>query len=304
MSTATGQVAEILRVDTRPRTPSQADCGRFARDNAGMLAPAIRVLEFGDAIDATMSRDATTRPRLLHGIMLCSLLLVAPMVQAEVWAYVDERGVTHFAPDQRDGRYQLFFKGGSSLDPAPAPAVPAPSGVLGNHKLFLRVAQHPNVDRYATLIESNAKTHGLDPSLVKAMIAVESAFEPQAVSAKGALGLMQIMPATGERYGVAGNAKRTLEQQLFDPAINLRIGTRYMRDLLQRFDQDLNLALAAYNAGEGAVEQYARTIPPYPETRDYVALVQQFEAYYRPPPPVVAPSTPPRVTLKPRVVAP
>ncbi len=226
------------------------------------------------------------------------------MAGAEVWAYIDNAGVTHFAPDQRDDRYQLFFKGGSSLDPVPAPVAPTPSEMLLNHKLFLRVAQHPNVGRYAALIDTSARTQGLDPSLVKAMIAVESAFEPRAVSPKGALGLMQIMPATGERYGVSANTKRTVEQQLFDPATNLRIGTRYLRDLLQRFDQDLSLALAAYNAGEGAVEQYARTIPPYPETRDYVALVQQFEAYYRPPPPVVAPTTPARVKLKPRVVAP
>lgn len=236
--------------------------------------------------------------------MLFGLALAAPAVHAEVWAYIDASGVAHFAPEKRDERYQLFFRGGSSLDPAPAPATPAPSEMLQNHKLFLRVAQHPNLERYKGLIDASAKSHGLDPSLVKAMIAVESAFEPQAVSPKGALGLMQIMPATGERYGVATNARRTVEQQLFDPATNLRIGTRYMRDLLQRFGQDLNLALAAYNAGEGAVEQYARTIPPYPETRDYVALVQQFEAYYRPPPPVPAPTTPARVTLKPRVTAP
>ncbi len=237
-------------------------------------------------------------------LVMLAVALGSPTVRAEVWAYIDDAGVTHFAPDKRDDRYQLFFKGGSSLDPAPVPVAPAPSEMLLNHKLFLRVAQHPNVARYATLIDANARTQGLDPSLVKAMIAVESAFEPQAVSPKGALGLMQIMPATGERYGVSANARRTVEQQLFDPATNLRIGTRYLRDLLQRFDQDLSLALAAYNAGEGAVEQYARTIPPYPETRDYVALVQQFEAYYRPPPPVVVPTTPARVTLKMHTTAP
>jgi len=237
------------------------------------------------------------------GVVLIGML-GAPASHAEVWAYIDDAGVAHFAPDKRDGRYQLFFKGGSSLDPVPVPAAPAPSAVLQNHKLFLRVAQHPNLERYKGLIDASARTQGLDPSLVKAMIAVESAFEPQAVSPKGALGLMQIMPATGARYGVAANARRTVEQQLFDPATNLRIGTRYLRDLLQRFDQDLRLALAAYNAGEGAVERYARTIPPYPETRDYVALVQQFEAFYRPPPPVAPPAPPGRVTLKPRAALP
>jgi len=245
---------------------------------------------------------------MLGALAIC--VLVSTTAFAEVWAFIDERGVTHFAPDKRDNRYQLFYKGGSSLDPVPPPPAitPTPSDLLLNHKLFLRVAQHPNLGRYKSLIDANAKTHGLEPSLVKAMIAVESAFEPQAVSPKGALGLMQIMPATGERYGVAANAKRTLEQQLFDPATNLRIGTRYMRDLLQRFGQDLSLALAAYNAGEGAVEQYGRTIPPYRETRDYVVLVQQFEAFYRPPPPPPPPAppapTPARVTLKPRVANP
>ncbi len=244
--------------------------------------------------------------RTLGALAIC--VLASTTAFAEVWAFIDERGVTHFAPDKRDHRYQLFYKGGSSLDPVPPPPAitPTPSAMLLNHKLFLRVAQHPNLGRYKSLIDANAKTHGLEPSLVKAMIAVESAFEPQAVSPKGALGLMQIMPATGERYGVAANVKRTLEQQLFDPATNLRIGTRYMRDLLQRFGQDLDLALAAYNAGEGAVEQYGRTIPPYPETRDYVVLVQQFEAFYRPPLPSPPPPalTPARVTLKPRVANP
>lgn len=261
-------------------------------------------------VEGTPVRPLTdARRHRLHRTLgaLAMGALVSTTALAEVWAYIDERGVAHFAPDKRDNRYQLFYKGGSSLDPVPPPPAfaPTPSDLLLNHKLFLRVARHPNLDRYKPLIDASAKTHGLEPSLVKAMIAVESAFEPQAVSPKGALGLMQIMPATGARYGVATNAKRTLEQQLFDPATNLRVGTRYMRDLLQRFHQDLSLALAAYNAGEGAVEQYGRTIPPYPETRDYVVLVQQFEAFYRPPPPPPPPApTPARVTLKPRVANP
>jgi soluble lytic murein transglycosylase-like protein len=216
-----------------------------------------------------------------------------------LWGYVDERGVAHFAPEQRDGRYQLFYKGRSSLDPVPEPAaVPAPADALRDHPLFKRVTQHPNVARFTPLIEQHAKGQGLDVALVKAMIAVESAFDPAAVSPKGAVGLMQVMPATGERYGVAPDRTRTVAQKLADPTLNVRIGTRYLRDLLRRFDHDIVLALAAYNAGEGAVEQFDHQVPPYPETRAYVQLVQQFRDLYEPPVPVRAPApAPARVTI-------
>jgi soluble lytic murein transglycosylase-like protein len=129
---------------------------------------------------------------------------------------------------------------------------------------------------------------------VKAVIAVESAFEPAAVSSKGALGLMQVMPDTGARYGVAADRKRTLEQKLLDPDINVRIGTMYLRDLLALFADDLELALAAYNAGEQAVAHYANQIPPYPETREYVKLVRQFYEYYRP----LVPKKPARILVR------
>jgi soluble lytic murein transglycosylase-like protein len=117
---------------------------------------------------------------------------------------------------------------------------------------------------------------------VKAVIAVESSFDPEAESAKGAIGLMQIIPATGERYGVAGDGKRSVEQKLRDPAINLSVGTRYLRDLLVLFADDLELALAAYNAGEGSVKRFDSQVPPFVETREYVRLVQQFLLFYRP----------------------
>lgn len=225
----------------------------------------------------------------------------SPVASADLWGYVDERGVAHFAPEQRDARYQLFFKGKSSLDPVPAPAASSTTAdLLRDHPLFKRVTQHPNVARFAPLIEQHAKAYGLDVALVKAMIAVESAFDPGAVSPKGAVGLMQVMPATGERYGVAADRSRTVAQKLADPALNVRIGARYLRDLMQRFAQDTVLALAAYNAGEGAVEQYDNQVPPYPETRAYVQLVQQFRELYEPPPPVRAPAAAPaRVTIPP-----
>ena len=112
---------------------------------------------------------------------------------------------------------------------------------------------------------------------------------------------MQVMPDTGARYGVAGDRKRTLEQKLLDPDINVRIGTMYLRDLLALFADDLELALAAYNAGEQAVVHYANRIPPYPETREYVKLVQQFYELYRPPP---ASAKPARIRVPSREIRP
>jgi len=148
------------------------------------------------------------------------------------------------------------------------------------------VRDQPNAGRFEHLIEQYAKLQQLDPALVKAVIAVESSFQPNAVSVKGAIGLMQIIPETGERYGLVGGATRSIEQKLRDPAINLRVGTRYLHDLLVLFADDLEVALAAYNAGENAVTRYDNTISPFAETLEYMKLVQQFRSFYRALPPV------------------
>jgi soluble lytic murein transglycosylase-like protein len=213
---------------------------------------------------------------------------------ADIWGYVDDSGRSHVATEKLDDRYQLFFKGGVRVDPPDARDAAAAADAKAreefrNTLLFQRMTNQPNARRFEALIQQYSKMHKLDPALVKAVIAVESAFQPDAVSPKGALGLMQIIPDTGERYGIVGDRKRTAEQKLLDPATNLRIGTRHLRELLGLFAENLELALAAYNAGEQAVEQYARTVPPFAETREYVKLVQQFYAIYRPPP---APATP------------
>jgi soluble lytic murein transglycosylase-like protein len=206
------------------------------------------------------------------------------VVRAEVWGYVDADGMAHVATEKLDDRYQLFFKGKTTAElNSRAAADPADLAALRESSIYKRMVAHPNILRYQALIDKNARARGLDAALVKAVIAVESAFEPAAVSAKGALGLMQVMPDTGARYGVAADRKRTVEQKLLDPDINVRIGTMYLRDLLALFADDLELALAAYNAGEQAVAHYANQIPPYPETREYVKLVQQFYELYRPP---------------------
>ena len=117
---------------------------------------------------------------------------------------------------------------------------------------------------YDDLIREHATHYDVNPGLVRAVVQVESNFNPYAVSPKGAQGLMQLMPATAKQFGVT---------KPFDPSENIRGGTAYLRQLLDRYGNDKRLALAAYNAGPGAVDKYGETVPPYRETRDYVARV-------------------------------
>jgi soluble lytic murein transglycosylase-like protein len=241
-------------------------------------------------------RSGRSGPSIACLIAVASALLVGN-ARANLWGYLDEQGVAHFATEKLDERYQLFFKGETNVDAAARARAAAPpaSEDFSHSRMYQYVTRHPNVAKFAPLIERDAKLNGLDPALVKAVIAVESAFEPAAISPKGALGLMQLTPDTGARYGVVADKERSAEQKLLDPAINLSIGTRYLRDLLVLFANDLSLALAAYNAGEQTVQHYKQSIPPFPETQEYVKLVRQFYALYRPPP--VVPSVPARVMI-------
>jgi soluble lytic murein transglycosylase-like protein len=244
------------------------------------------------------ARMTACRTLVLPLALLLGGALALP-AQAEVWGYVDADGTAHVATEQVDARYQLFFKGRTSADaPPPAPAAEATNlDVFRGTAIYRRMVDHPNIKRYQALIERNARARGVDTALVKAVIAVESAFDPAAISAKGALGLMQVIPDTGARYGVAADRKRTVLQKLLDPEINVRVGTTYLADLLVLFADDVDLALAAYNAGEQAVARYANRIPPFPETREYVKLVQQFYELYRPPPAPARPAKPARIMV-------
>jgi soluble lytic murein transglycosylase-like protein len=147
------------------------------------------------------------------------------------------------------------------LEPEPVPEPPA--------EATFHFAFHPEAAVPATpfgdLIFQTAQRFDLNPTLVAAVIRAESAFDPRAVSIKGARGLMQLMPATAQRFGVQ-------HDELFDPARNLEAGMRYLEWLLRRFDGDLPRALAAYNAGEGAVDRYDG-VPPYRETRRYLKRI-------------------------------
>jgi soluble lytic murein transglycosylase-like protein len=127
-----------------------------------------------------------------------------------------------------------------------------------------------------------AKRHAIDYELLQALIATESGFDAQAVSPKGARGLMQLMPATAQRYGVQADKRGSIEKKLFDPRINIAAGARYLRDLIEMFPGDIELALAAYNAGEGAVQRAGNKIPNYRETQNYVKTVLQLYAYLKP----------------------
>jgi soluble lytic murein transglycosylase-like protein len=130
-----------------------------------------------------------------------------------------------------------------------------------------RTAPVDNSHMYDDLVIEHASRHALRPELVRAVIQVESGFNPRARSPKGAMGLMQLMPATARELGVS-NA--------FDPAENIRGGCAYLRRLLDRYQGNEELALAAYNAGADAVDRHGKTVPPYQETRDYVRKVGRF----------------------------
>jgi len=180
--------------------------------------------------------------------LLCSPLLLVAAAQAggQIYTFVDSRGVTHFSNVPNDPRYAPI--------PRPRPA-PEP------------VARAPQYIGYDGLILLTALEHDVPPALVKAVIAAESLFDPDAVSRKGAQGLMQLMPETASKLGVADP---------FSAAQNVRAGVKYLREMLDRYG-DMQRALAAYNAGPTAVDRY-RGIPPYPETRAYV---QRVMTYYR-----------------------
>ena len=202
----------------------------------------------------------------------------------ELWGYVDERGDAHFATRQLDSRYRLFFNGRSSLD-APSADELASADAFRRSALYQRVVHSPNLERFRPLIEHHARSVGLEPALVEAVVAAESGFDPDAVSAKGAYGLMQLLPQTAARYGVVSDARRGAAQKLLDPALNLRIGARHLHDLLVQFDNDVPLALAAYNAGEQAVLQYGNRVPPFVETEGFVREVERFRSVFSPPAP-------------------
>jgi soluble lytic murein transglycosylase-like protein len=188
-------------------------------------------------------------PCVLGMAVLVSGAGTAP-AYADIYAYFDPDGGAHYSNVPVDPRYRSLLV--EPTDPALRPHV------------FARNEVRRRAAVYSALIDDVARRTELQPALLCAVIAIESAFDPRAVSRKGAQGLMQLRPATAKRYGV---------QRPFDPAENVRGGADYLKDLLKRYGNDLELALAAYNAGEDAVDRHGRTIPPFAETQAYVPAV-------------------------------
>lgn len=168
--------------------------------------------------------------------------------RAEIISYMDQSGRRIFINTEDEELRQAAARG----------------GVAAALRLIERRKQSmPGIEQH---IETVSRHHGVDPELVHAVIEVESAWNPLAGSRKGALGLMQLLPSTAARFGVS---------ELFDPRQNVAAGVRYLRFLLDRFDNNLEWALAAYNSGENAVEA-VRGVPPYRETRQYLQRLRSF----------------------------
>lgn len=228
-------------------------------------------------------------PSAMKTLAACAALAGASAsfkARADVWVWVDEQGHSHFASLQVDARYSLFYRA-PQIDSAEEPAVAtqaAPAPAL-NPKLAEFFEASPRYLSIRPLLLDAAQRHRVDYALLQALVATESGFDAAAVSPKGAIGLMQVMPDTARRFGVEGDRRRSLESKLTDPKTNIHLGARYLRLLLDMFPGQLDLALAAYNAGEGAVQRAGNKVPNYKETLNYVATVGELYAALKPPVP-------------------
>jgi soluble lytic murein transglycosylase-like protein len=189
--------------------------------------------------------------RALHALPLLipvASLAAGQVAGGNVFAFTDSQGIVHYSNVPADTRFALVL------------AAP-PEGQGRSQVASLRRSA-----AYSHIIDGAALANRLEPALVAAVILAESGGDPQAVSKRGARGLMQLMPATARQYGVSN---------VFDPEQNIRAGTRYLHDLAERYQNDLELMLAAYNAGPEAVDRQGGRIPPFRETLEYVPRVLQ-----------------------------
>jgi len=186
-------------------------------------------------------------PSLVTIFLLLTFTVISPAV-ADIYLYIDQQGVLHFTNTPTSSNFKMYMR----------EAIQRP-------KTFHAIKSYDDV------ISEAAKRNGLSSSLIKALIHVESYFNPRAVSKKGAMGLMQIMPENLPLLNI---------NDPFDPWENIMGGATYLKAMLERFSGQLPLALAAYNAGPTAVEKY-NDIPPYPETQDYVQKVMRFFNLYK-----------------------
>lgn len=191
---------------------------------------------------------------LRAGIAIAAVYLAAPpAASAQIYSWRDGAGVLVVSNKPHDGATRTY--------------------VVSRGFRSTRAVSGGRSAGYEQLISTHASAHGISADLVRAVIQAESAFNPWARSVKGAMGLMQLMPETAANYGVV-NA--------YDPADNIRAGVSYLKSLLTRYSNNQELALAAYNAGPGAVEKYG-AVPPYRETRNYVAQIRRNAGPFTPP---------------------
>ncbi|MDO8990579.1 MAG: lytic transglycosylase domain-containing protein [Sideroxyarcus sp.] len=241
--------------------------------------------------------------KALGGILLCwalPLAMVAGLLSlnpalASVYTYTMNNGTVNLSNVPVDNRYTVLVQTPAIVQPEIRPitqpviaqpviataiqpttqAAPQPAAAMATEPVAeatpppLRIAQKVQYDK---LVEKVARTYGLDSALLHAVISVESRYRSDAVSRRGAVGLMQLMPRTAKHYGVADP---------LDPLQNLHGGAKYLRYLLKTYNNDVSLALAAYNSGETAVAKYGNQIPPYRETKQYVPRVLGFYNKYR-----------------------
>jgi soluble lytic murein transglycosylase-like protein len=190
---------------------------------------------------------------VLKSTFLIATLLAASaaVAHSQIYAYVDADGLRHYTDVPDNNRYRLLI-----LSPRDRTA----SGDRYDAMLLAKAG------RYDSIIEKAATAASVEPNLLRAVIVVESGFNSRALSKRGAMGLMQLMPATATRFGVSNP---------YDPLQNVHAGARYLKFLIDRFGQDVRLALAAYNAGEDAVDRNGGQIPPFSETMAYVPRVMK-----------------------------
>ena len=188
------------------------------------------------------------RFRLRTALIAAAVLTAALPAYAQIYTWRDAGGNLVLSDRPKDAAARSFAVVGGDTFRSTRPAI----------------ARRANA--YEGLISEHSATHGVRPDLVKAVIQAESGFDPSARSIKGAMGLMQLMPATAVQYGV---------RNPYDPVENIRAGVAYLKSLLMRYSQNEELALAAYNAGPTAVQKYGGVVPPYRETKNYVKKIQQ-----------------------------
>jgi soluble lytic murein transglycosylase-like protein len=198
----------------------------------------------------------TIRNCISVAILAANLASAVP-ARAQIASYIDEHG-------------KLIFVNGDSPKPRRGSTISRSHSVNDTDPLATAVSVASPPDRLDRIVREAAERHNMDPALLKAVISTESGWNPQARSRKGAVGLMQLIPETAQRFGV-GNP--------YDPAQNVEAGTTYLKSLLDRYDGDLNKSLAAYNAGEHAVDR-SGGVPAFRETRQYVQKVTN--AYFQP----------------------